>query len=146
MNSPYLILDSKKRKETVDKLVDYFTNYCSLNYDSIAFTGMSGAIIAPEVAGRLNKEVILVRKEKNSHSPVMVEGNYDSQNYIILDDLIYTGNTVRFILSQIQNFRFNKMRFWPGIQCKGIFTYVKTDCLYKFIDDIPVVKLDIISL
>lgn len=65
-------------------------------FDSVAFCGMSGALIAPEIAKKLNKELIMVRKSnKGHHSNYMVEGYYRSNKYIIVDDFIDSGKTVK---------------------------------------------------
>lgn len=50
---------------------------------------MSGALIAPIVALRMNKPIIMVRKSsEKSHSSRIVEGYKAASKYVILDDLI----------------------------------------------------------
>ena len=72
---------------------------------AIAFSGMSGALIAPIVALRLKKPLIMVRKDNDgSHSSLAVEGVVGSDTYIILDDQISTGATVRRIKKHIKKF------------------------------------------
>ena len=73
-----------------------------LVFDSIAFSGMSGALVAPIVALRLNKETILIRKNgdgshSNRDSNRVFEGYLDSRRYIIVDDFIFSGDTVKRI-------------------------------------------------
>lgn len=71
-------------------------------FDAIAFTGMSGALIAPPVSLKLGKPFIMVRKPYVSgHSEWAVEGDYGAKSYIILDDFMATGETVKRIRKQI---------------------------------------------
>jgi phosphoribosylpyrophosphate synthetase len=79
-------------------------------FGSIAFRGMSGACVAPTVALRLNKNLMMVRKKtdpkkpfnNDSHSIHMVEGNL-KKDYIIIDDFMESGKTIREIKKQIEN-------------------------------------------
>ena len=74
-------------------------------FDAIAVTGSSGLLIGPAVADKLDKELILVRKDKdNSHSCLAIEHDGISQldvRYIILDDMVASGDTVRAIHRKI---------------------------------------------
>jgi adenine/guanine phosphoribosyltransferase-like PRPP-binding protein len=82
-------------------------------FDSIAFRGMSGALIAPAVAVRLKKSLILVRKKKDdSHGGRDVEGNKASRRYVIIDDFISSGDTVCEIKKNIKAFA-------PNATCIG---------------------------
>jgi orotate phosphoribosyltransferase-like protein len=75
------------------------TNIC---FDTIAFTGQSGALVAPLLAIKMGKNLLMVRKEHDvSHSFSNFEGYFKIKNYIILDDLISTGNTVKRVYKQI---------------------------------------------
>lgn len=87
-------------------------------YDAIAFCGMSGALIAPAVAVRLNKEMIMVRKSRKdadglSHSLHIIEGDVAARNYIIVDDFIDTGKTRDYIKRTLA-------AKCPGINCLGV--------------------------
>lgn len=64
-------------------------------FDAIVFRGMSGALIAPSVADRLKKNLVMVRKPEDGshHSCFTVEG-VASERYVIVDDFISTGNTI----------------------------------------------------
>lgn len=75
-----------------------------LNFDAIAFTGLSGAVLASAVAMRMNKLLYCVRKSgENRHSDYDVEGPLGALRYVIIDDLIQTGGTIRRIISQVRN-------------------------------------------
>ena len=88
-----------------------------LDFDAIAFRGMSGALIAPSLALSLNKSLLMVRKEnddthsKNEHNG-LVEGDRAARSYIIVDDMISSGETVRAIRTEIA-------KFAPHIACLG---------------------------
>jgi len=85
----------------------------NVRFDSIAFCGNSGALVAPGVALQINKHLILVRKGK-SHSNLQVEG-FLSRKYIILDDFVFRGITARRIVRKVKNF--------CGGECVGLYLY-----------------------
>lgn len=91
-----------------------------LEFDSIAFCGMSGAVVAPALAIALKKKLIMVRKTMDkSHSSCCVEGYIDAKKYLFVDDFISLGETFRFVRKQI------KEQFTNGesAKCVGIFQY-----------------------
>lgn len=90
------------------------------NFDAIAFRGLSGALIAPAIAMRLNKTLIAVRKpieisgnRDATHSPHLVEGDRAAKTYVIVDDLVSSGRTVLAIVRAIKEFA-------PHAVCAGI--------------------------
>lgn len=86
----------------------------SAPYDTIAFSGMSGAMIGPILAMRLGKEMVLVRKPKDdTHSSHKVEGYPDVTNYIIVDDFTCTGDTAERIQREMY-------KFAPNAKCLGV--------------------------
>jgi adenine/guanine phosphoribosyltransferase-like PRPP-binding protein len=87
------IRNAVKTLKEIDKLTPF---------DTIAFCGISGCLIGPLLAIRLKKEMIVVRKPRDDrHSSYEVEGNADVKNYIIVDDLISSGDTMRHVKSSI---------------------------------------------
>lgn len=83
-------------------------------FDAIAFRGMSGAVAAPTIALALHKNLILVRKdEEKTHSTYVVEGCNSTLRYVIIDDFMVTGDTVRAIRKQV-------FKFAPQAQCIGV--------------------------
>ena len=107
-------LNTVKRKQIVSKLVKYLENK---NFDAIAFRGNSGALVAIPVAHMMDKNLLLVRKG-GSHSSSKVEGAFPDgpANYIIIDDHIDTGKTMKTIINKIYQFN-------PAYKCVGIFLY-----------------------
>jgi adenine/guanine phosphoribosyltransferase-like PRPP-binding protein len=87
------------------------------SFDSIAFRGMSGAIVAPILALRLRKSLILVRKaESDHHSSFGVEGNQATLRYLIADDFVCLGDTARAIKKAVKDFA-------PAAVCIGLFEF-----------------------
>jgi adenine/guanine phosphoribosyltransferase-like PRPP-binding protein len=83
-------------------------------FDTIAFSGMSGAILAPAVALKMNKALALVRKmADSSHSKSRVEGNCAVNKYVIIDDFIETGATRDYIQEMMSGFA-------PKAKCIGL--------------------------
>ena len=84
-------------------------------FDTIAFCGMSGALIAPQIAAHLKKELIMVRKKGDKrHSYHSVEGYADVKKYIIVDDFIDEGKTAK----HIQRMIFDNVN--PDAKCLGL--------------------------
>lgn len=73
-----------------------------MNFDTIVFRGMSGALIAPTIAHKLNKNLLLVRKkDEGRHSTYEIEGFTNIKKFIIIDDIICSGNTVAQIFKSL---------------------------------------------
>jgi len=85
-------------------------------FDSIAFTGVSGAGVAFPISYLLEIPLICVRKSEVTHSRYRVEGNRSCKKYIILDDFVDSGRTFKTIIDEISLFA-------PRAQCVGIVTY-----------------------
>lgn len=153
ITSPYLecLLDISKRKKIILGIIEnleYLISSNELVFDSVAFCGMSGALIAPEIAARFNKQLILVRKERSKHSPVLVEGNLDCKNYIILDDSVFLGETVKYIIDTILNFEYNPnneiyLASREDVKCVGVVIVGKSN-LSK-INEIKVYELNLVK-
>ena len=93
-----------------------------ISFEFVAVTGVSGLVVGSIVAHKLKKRLIVVRKKNDSSNATCeVEGipsghNQTKKRYIIIDDLISSGGTIRRIISQIKNH--NK-----DCRCIGICTY-----------------------
>jgi len=86
-------------------------------FDAIAFRGLSGAILAPAIADKLGVGIIAIRKPtEQSHSFQKVEG-YRNCKYIIVDDLISSGATIRIIQDTIYNHHCDRS------ECLGVWLY-----------------------
>jgi hypothetical protein len=92
------------------------------DFDSIAFRGLSGALVAPIVAMQMNKTLIAVRKpHEDAHTIHRVEGDMGARRFIILDDFVCSGDTVRAILKDIDD-EFSDRGTTPP-ECLGAFSY-----------------------
>lgn len=117
-------------------LIDIIKHALSFHhFDAIAFSGLSGALVAPILAMEMNKTLLCVRRKgeafdlgdvcdctRQSHSGRMVEGDKTARSYVIVDDFTSTGKTTTHIFDEI--FSFN-----PWAACIGILEYnsVNTD-------------------
>lgn len=73
-----------------------------LEFDSVAFCGAGGTLIAPSLCDSLKKNLVLIRKAADdSHSGLAIEGVSNVGRFIIVDDVIGRGFTLRWILDVI---------------------------------------------
>lgn len=117
------ILNHKVRNKYV---IQTFSDLRKLQFgfDSIACSGTSGIMIVPQVAELLDKNIVLVRKDLNqTYSEFIVEG-VAPERYIIVDDLICSGSTVKHILRSIKEEH-------PRALCMGVYSYMKDECAYR---------------
>jgi orotate phosphoribosyltransferase len=92
----------------VRKLPELVDNICAVlteempPFDRIAFRGLSGALVAPLVAVKMQRGLIAVRKGEHCHG-ASVEGvpPNETTRYIILDDFVSSGETVDQIWAAI---------------------------------------------
>lgn len=117
------ILNHKLRNKIIIKAV------CDLRkisdeFDSIACCGASGLMVVPQIAELLDKHIILVRKDSEyRYSDFSIEG-VSPYRYIIIDDLICSGNTVRNIKRHIQEEHSRS-------KCVGVYCYMPGECAYR---------------
>ena len=71
------------------------------DFDAIAVRGLSGTLIAPVLALKLKKTLLVVRKGEDCHSSQTVEGDYGARSYVIVDDFVSSGRTVRAITEEL---------------------------------------------
>src|SRR6056300_2012853 len=69
------------------------------------------------------KNIIVVRKQKDGYSDFLVEGP-SSKCYIIIDDLICSGGTVKHIMKNIR-------REAPRSKCVGVYCYMPEESSYR---------------
>jgi adenine/guanine phosphoribosyltransferase-like PRPP-binding protein len=116
------ILNHKYRNKIIINSYSYL-NKLDIYYDSIACCGTSGLMVVPQIAELLNKNIIVVRKKKDGYSDFMVEGAA-THNYIIIDDLICSGGTVKHIIKNIR-------RETPRSKCVGVYCYMPEESSYR---------------
>ena len=71
-------------------------------FDAIAFRGVSGAAIAFPVSALTGLHLICVRKERNSHGNRVEGPSRSIKRYVILDDFISSGETIRAIYGAVK--------------------------------------------
>lgn len=116
------ILNHKYRNKIIINTYSYL-NKLDIYYDSIACCGTSGLMVVPQIAELLNKNIIVVRKKKDGYSDFMVEGAATNL-YIIIDDLICSGGTVKHIIKNIR-------RETPRSKCVGVYCYMPEESSYR---------------
>lgn len=91
-----------------------------IEFDAIAFRGNSGAIIAGYLSVLLEKPLIMVRKEmaiSNRKVESLIDPRFvNNVRYIIVDDLISSGDTVNDIIDTVT-------QFYDVTKLVGIFLY-----------------------
>jgi adenine/guanine phosphoribosyltransferase-like PRPP-binding protein len=116
------VLNHKNRNKIIIKAV------CELRkiqntFDSIACCGISGLMVAPQIAEILDKNIVVVRKKDDkSYSSFIVEGA-SPYLYIVIDDLICSGNTLKWIKNNIYEEN-------PKAKCVGLYCYLPEDSAY----------------
>jgi adenine/guanine phosphoribosyltransferase-like PRPP-binding protein len=120
------VLNHKTRNKIIIKAV------CDLrkisdSFDSIACCGVSGLMVVPQIAELLNKNIVVVRKGEKCYSEFLTEGAAPFR-YIILDDLICSGGTVRYIKKTLKEEYSRSM-------CMGVYCYLPDECAYRADED-----------
>lgn len=132
LHTSYLadVLDISKFNKTV-KQVCATIKRVAPDAEGIAFRGSSGSLIAMAVCAKLKKFPMLIRKEDGNHSSYQIEGVH-CKSFVIVDDLVCSGSTVRKILGTIDE-TYKKIRArgygdtQPTWECKGIICYSYID-------------------
>lgn len=117
------VLNHKYRNGVIIKAVCELRKI-SNDFDSIACTGISGLIVVPQIAELLNKNIIIIRKDiEKRYSEFQIEG-VTPFRYIIVDDLICSGQTVRHIKDTLKS-------ECPRSHCMGVYCYMPEECAYS---------------
>ena len=116
------VLNHKTRNKIIIKAV------CDLrkisdSFDSIACCGVSGMMVVPQIAELLNKNIVVVRKGERCYSEFRTEGVAPFR-YIILDDLICSGSTVKYIKKVLKD-------EYSRSSCVGVYCYLPNECAYR---------------
>lgn len=116
------VLNHKVRNKIIIKAVCDLREM-SNEFDSIACCGTSGLMVVPQIAELLNKNILLIRKKNEKcYSDFAIEG-VKPFRYIIIDDLICSGNTVRHIQRSIRD-------EYQKTVCIGLYCYMPEECAY----------------
>jgi adenine/guanine phosphoribosyltransferase-like PRPP-binding protein len=116
------VLNHKVRNKAIIKAV------CDLRkikdtFDSIICCGISGLMVVPQIAELLDKHIVVIRKKDDRcYSEFPMEG-VTPFRYIIVDDLVCSGNTIKHIKNTIHEDS-------PRAQCVGVYCYMPDECAY----------------
>lgn len=115
------VLNHKVRNKIIIKAV------CDLRkinnqFDTIACCGVSGLMVVPQIAELLNKHILIIRKNEKCYSDFPMEGVAPFR-YIIIDDLVCSGNTIKHIKHTIYEDS-------PKAYCVGVYCYMPEECAY----------------
>lgn len=96
------LLDAMHKDRRGETIARAIRDLSGVEFGTIAVRGVSGLLIGPILAERLSKQICVVRKPgEDRHSGYEVEGKPEGA-YIIVDDLIDSGSTVRAIVAAMQ--------------------------------------------
>jgi adenine/guanine phosphoribosyltransferase-like PRPP-binding protein len=115
------VLNHKIRNKTIIKAVCDLRKI-SNQFDSIACCGVSGLMVVPQIAELLNKHIVIIRKPGQSYSTFNMEG-VTPFRYVIIDDLICSGETVKYIRNTIHE-------ECPKSRSIGLYCYMPEECAY----------------
>lgn len=108
-------LEPHMRRDLIKSLVRILKHH---DFDSIACRGLSGLLVAPTVAMMMDKTLLVIRKQdEDCHSWRAVEGDANALRYVIIDDLICSGDTVKAILRAMERERIDA-------KCIGVIQYL----------------------
>lgn len=118
-----VLLNHKKRNSFIKQATINLKNIHE-TFDTIACCGTSGLLVVSQIAESLNKNILIIRKKHESkYSPFLYEGVIP-EKYIIIDDLICSGSTVKHILKTVRDES-------PNSICLGIYVFLKDKCCYR---------------
>lgn len=131
------VLEPAGWKDAYDEAVLELTAEAD-KFDLIVVRGNSGCLMGAAVAAALGKNLAIVRKPGiDTHSGQLVEGVdlYSSRSYIILDDFVCEGSTVKEIIGVMRG-------IYGQSQPYGVFQYmssrVRTEEFTRIFSDVGV--------
>ncbi|KKN10175.1 hypothetical protein LCGC14_1039230 [marine sediment metagenome] len=112
-----------KYKRLIDKIADQLMALKKKkSFGAVAFRGSSGAALAYPLSAQLNIPIICVRKSNESSHGLSIEGTQRNiKRYVIIDDFMESGKTIKAILAAI-----DKKKDWTAdgkAECVGIVLY-----------------------
>jgi len=89
--------------DTVKRTVDTLKPFKD-RFDFIAVSGMSGALVGAPAALRLNRPLVIVRKNSDDHHGgrgEVINRQAVKGSYVFLDDFISSGTTQRYVIDKL---------------------------------------------
>lgn len=116
----YLVLSSALRQKAIRKAIKTLRD-SKLKFDSIVCTGISGMLVAPQVAARLGVPLVIVRKDENNHGDdVEFAMGEMPLRYVIVDDFVESGKTIARVQRQMFKLDFENKK---KPKCVGVYFY-----------------------
>jgi orotate phosphoribosyltransferase-like protein len=118
------IFEPEKLNFIVNKCCGYIKSKFD-GVDYIVVRGTSGLLVGSIVAHKLDKRLCLIRKDKElSHANTNIEGFpiRDHMNFVILDDFVQFGTTLREIGQVLKN---KAKLCGTSLNCKGYLMYAQ---------------------
>ncbi len=140
LNSEYSGRGFSKTGEIIEGFGQYtlLLKSMGIEFDVVACCGTSGLIIAPILAHHFNKKLLVVQKtNQHRHTSDHLDGFIGGQKYIIVDDFIDSGATIRRIVRKVKKYQEGANVVPP--QLVSIFCYSSPSGAFK---NIPVYCLD----
>lgn len=96
-------LTFSKQIKTRDKIIRMIRRK-KIKFDVLVGTGLSGIVPVVMVAQKLRKPFCIIRKGEKTHSYLTVEGMVpnDTERYLMIDDFVEEGTTVRRVKKQMK--------------------------------------------
>jgi len=99
----------------------------NVEFDTIAFTGLSGSLFGPVLAYVMGKEIIAVRKQgEPNHSGRDAEGHAAAKRVLIVDDFVSSGNTLRNIDQAVRALTFQNAKII------GVYLYEEVTVVLEY--------------
>jgi adenine/guanine phosphoribosyltransferase-like PRPP-binding protein len=120
----------------IDKAADLAKRIKRIHkYDTIAFSGSSGAALAYVLSAQMKMPLIHIRKDDGYHpiSDSKFEGNACVKKYVIVDDFIESGSTISYIRSTIK-------KVAPKAKCAAIMLYAQASPISD-VRKVPIYRL-----
>lgn len=109
-------MNREERKETVEECIQKLRQF---DFDTLAFSGISGASIGFILAQLMDKEIISVRQpgvKRRAGNQYNEEGYRHALKYVVIDDLISTGTTAARVIRGVR-------KIAPQAELVGILVY-----------------------
>jgi len=103
------------RKDAIEDAVFALSKHRKC-FETIVVTGLSGTLIGPTVAYLMGKDLGVVRQRKSKHCDFKLEATKPIKNYIIIDDMVDTGDTIKKIIKDVDS-------FYPNAILYGVYCY-----------------------
>lgn len=129
-----VVLGHKNRNKIIIKAVCDLRKI-SNTFDSIACCGTSGLLVVPQIAEILDKHIVIVRKRSDKRYSVFNVEGVVPYRYVIVDDLVCSGNTIKLIKNTIHD-------ECPRSICVGAYFYIPEECAYSHQEGSKLFKRD----